>query len=176
MSVDLFSSFTKSAFRLESLPEYRVDSERDAFAQFLTTGEADMSKEPELLSWCQMVEEKTTNGARVDRARIICSPATDYTRFEMTCGYPHITKAGEVIRLLSEDDFDIACDEEELDVVFNRWGALDFWLFDDRHLLIMDYDDDGTYLGVNESTDEEDIKDAMRIRDAVMAITHFVEV
>ena len=32
----------------------------------------------------------------------------------------------------------------------------------------MDYSDDGTWLGVNESFDEDDIKDAMRIRDAVM--------
>lgn len=176
MTVDLFSSFTTSAFRLESLPEYHVESEREAFAQFLKTGQADMSTNSELMTWCNMIEDKTKSGATVDRARIICSPATDYTRFEMTCGYPLTTAAGETIRLLSEDDFDIACDEEELDVVFNRWGALDFWLFDDQHLLIMDYDDDGTWLGVNESKDEEDIKDAMRIRDAVMAITHFVEV
>ena len=176
MTVDLFSSFTTSAFRLESLPEYRVESEREAFNQFLKTGDADLRSEPELQAWCNLVKAKTENGASVDRARIICSPATDYTRFEMTCSYPLSVEAGEVIRLLSEDDFDIACDEEELDVVFNRWGALDFWLFDDHHLLIMDYDDDGTWLGVNESNDEEDIKDAMRIRDAVMAITHFVEV
>lgn len=176
MSDELFSNFTKSAFRLESLPEYRIESERVAFEEFLKTGQADMSKEENLLSWCKMIEEKKASGATIDRARIICSPATDYTRFEMTCAYPLTTQAGETIRLLSEDDFDIACDEEELDVVFNRWGALDFWLFDDSRLLIMDYDDDGTWVGTNESQDEEDIKDAMRIRDAVMAISHFVEV
>mgnify|MGYP000972477010 CR=1 FL=1 len=176
MPLELLTNFSKSAFRLESLPEYRIESEAVALSEFLKKGEADMSNEKDLLKRCELIKEKKSLGATIDRARIICTPATDYTRFEMTCSYPHSVKAGETIRLLSEDDFDIACDEEELDEVFNRWGALDFWLLDDKQLYILDYDDDGTYLGANESADEEDIKDAMRIRDAVMSINHFVEV
>jgi hypothetical protein len=176
MSNDAFSNFTKSAFRLETLPEYRAEYESELLARFLNNENVDIENNPDMIAWCELVSTKTKAGAVMERARVVCNPVTDYLRYEMTCAYPMTTAAGEKVRILSEDDFDITCDEDELDVVFNRWGAIDFWLFDDEHMLIMDYDDDGTWLGFHESRDDEDIKDAMRVRDAVMAISHFVEI
>ncbi len=171
-----WESFTKSAFRLESLPEYRVNYEDSDFADYLAGKEVDVTKNTEMIKWCNLVKSKVAIGASMDRARIVCNPSTDYLRFEMSHAYVMKTEAGEVIRLISEDDFDLTCDDEELDVIFNRWGAIDFWLLDEEHLLIMDYDDDGTFLGINESKDAEDLRDAIKVRDAVMKITHFVEV
>lgn len=171
-----WESFKKSAFRLESLPEYRVDYEAKDYADYLAGKDVDITNNDGMIKWCDLVKSKIAVGARMDRARIVCNPSTDYLRFEMTHAYEMTTKAGEVIRLISEDDFDLTCDDNELDVIFNRWGAIDFWLLDENHLLIMDYDDDGTYIGINESKDEEDLRDAIKIRDAVMRINHFVEV
>lgn len=161
-----FLSFTSSAFRLETLPEYRVDYEQVLIEDYLA-GKKVKYQNDYIDWWLELVRDKSSQGCSMSRVHVVGSPLTDYLRFELGVAYPETFKAGEEIRLLNEDDFDDLCDEDELDVVFNRWGALDFWLFDDSRLFIMDYSDDGTWLGVNESFDEEDIKDAMRIRDAV---------
>ncbi|MFN8016034.1 MAG: hypothetical protein U0R17_05455 [Acidimicrobiia bacterium] len=162
-----FVNFKKNAFRLETLPEYRVDYETKLIEDYLAGKPVDYSG-GEIDWWLDMVSSKTSQGLTMSRVHVVSEPLTDYLRFELGAAYPITSAAGEEIRLISEDSFDDLCDEDEFDVVFNRWGALDFWLFDDERLFIMDYADDGSWLGVNESFDNEDIKDAMRIRDAVM--------
>ena len=162
-----FLAFTKSAFRLETLPEYRVEYEESMIADYLA-GKAVEYENEEVNWWLDMVRDRTTSGMTMSRVHVVNEPLTDYLRFELGVAYPKTSAAGEEIRLISDNDFDDLCDEDEFDVAFNRWGALDFWLFDDSRLFLMDYADDGTWLAVNESFDEDDIKDAMRIRDAVM--------
>lgn len=162
-----FLAFTKSAFRLETLPEYRVEYEEAMIADYLAGKEVEYENE-EVNWWLDLVRDRTTSGMTMSRVHVVNEPLTDYLRFELGVAYPKTSAAGEEIRLISDNDFDDLCDEDEFDVAFNRWGALDFWLFDDSRLFIMDYADDGTWLAVNESFDEDDIKDAMRIRDAVM--------
>jgi hypothetical protein len=161
-----FLAFTKSAFRLETLPEYRVDYEEQLIEDYLAGKEVEYKNEY-LDWWLDLVQDRTAKSMSMSRVHVVSEPLTDYLRFELGVAYPKTSMAGEEIRLITEEGFDDICDEDELDVVFNRWGALDFWLFDDSRLFIMDYSDDGTWLGVNESFDEDDIKDAMRIRDAV---------
>lgn len=162
-----FLSFTQSAFRLETLPEYRVDYEEQMIADYLSGKKVSYGSNEKTQWWLDLVSDKTSKGMTMSRVHVVGTPLTDYLRFELGVAYPKTSAAGEEIRLISEDDFDDLCDEDEFDVPFNRWGALDFWLFDDSRLFLMDYDDDGKWLGVNESFDEDDIKDAMRIRDAV---------
>ncbi len=163
-----FLTFSQSAFRLETLPEYRVDYEEKMIADYLEGKKVTYDNEYAKW-WIDLVHDKTSAGKSMSRVHVVGTPMTDYLRFELGVAYPETSGAGEEIRLLSEDDFDDLCDEDEFDVPFNRWGALDFWLFDDSRLFIMDYTDEGVWLGQNESFDEDDIKDAMRIRDAVMS-------
>ena len=163
-----FHSFTQSAFRLETLPEYRVDYEEAMIESFLAGHDVDYNNEY-IKWWLDVVQNQTSSGKSMNRVHVVSEPMTDYLRFELSVAYPKTSAAGEEIRLISDDDFDDLCEEDEFDVAFNRWGALDFWLFDDSRLFIMDYADDGTWLGQNESFEEDDIKDAMRIRDAVLA-------
>ena len=162
-----FLAFTKSAFRLETLPEYKVDYEENLIEDYLAGKNVEYKNEY-VDWWLDLIQDRTANSKSMSRVHVVSEPLTDYLRFELGVAYPKTSAAGEQIRLITENDFDDICDEDELDVVVNRWGALVFWLFDDSRLYIMDYSDDGTWLGVNESFDEDDIKDAMRIRDAVM--------
>ncbi len=161
-----FLSFTKSAFRLETLPEYKVDYEENLIADYIAGKEVEYKNE-HIDWWLDLVQDRTAKSMNFERVHVVSEPLTDYLRFKLGVAYPKTSAAGERIRLITEDNFDDICDEDEFDTVFNRWGALDFWLFDDSRLFIMDYADDGTWLGINESFDEDDIKDAMRIRDAV---------
>lgn len=163
-----FLAFTKSAFRLETLPEYKVDYEQPMIEDYLSGKKVKYSSNDKTKWWVDLIKDRTSSGMSMSRVHVVSEPLTDYLRFELGAAYPETSKAGEEIRLISDNDFDDLCDEDEFDVAFNRWGALDFWLFDDSRLFLMDYSDDGTWLAANESFDEGDIKDAMRIRDAVM--------
>lgn len=82
-----------------------------------------------------MVREATAAGRRFSRVRVVSLPLTDYARFAMWVG-GHTRAAGDDIRYLARDQ----ADEAEL-------PRHDFWLFDSRKLVMMNFSDDDRFLG-----------------------------
>jgi hypothetical protein len=67
----------------------------------------------------------------------VTRPLSQYTRYEFAC-YPDNIAAGETIgiverRWLQPDD--------------QRWAGEDFWIFDDEIVVVLDYDEQGRFLG-----------------------------
>jgi hypothetical protein len=112
----LLASFRHSAFRLETLQQYSVPEETEAFQHFLQGG-------PPESEWTQaftdVVVAGMARGTRMQRVRVIQEPPSDYVRFELTWGYPINTGVGEQIHILSTGPGQQAVPNE------------DFWLFDD---------------------------------------------
>ena len=89
----------------------------------------------------------------MQRIRVI-RELTDYIRFEMGWGYPPNVAAGEDIRI-----FELKAGNEALPVEH------DFWLFDDRIAVRMDYTSDGAFIGPVEATNVETYR---RARDLLL--------
>lgn len=121
----LFSSFTRTAQRLETRDHYAGDQ---ALFEQWQRGELD---EPALAgkvtAWLDAVRATTADGGRYQRVRVVSEPPTDYQRFALaTCR--ESTKAGEDIRYLTQ----AAAAGRDL-------PAHDFWLFDNERLALLYY-------------------------------------
>ena len=128
----VFDSFTREAFRLETLPTYAVASEDDELRAFLATGRLVI---PDDDPWLVRVRHFRATGRWIGRVHVVRHPLTDYLRYEFAV-YAHTVQAGEDVRILDltgHGDPDLP--------------AQDFWLFDDSRVVRMDYDADGHQLG-----------------------------
>lgn len=129
----LFSDFESTARRLETRRGYAVDINTPKWKRWKAGG--DLGYNPRH-PWHANVREQTTAGKRFERVRILDQPPTEGQRFLFASGAGNI-EAGEDIRNLWRADVD-------------RLGLSlgDFWLFDQRLLVLLVFDDEDRTLGV----------------------------
>lgn len=130
---DPWGTFQHSAFRLETLPWYRVPQESGMLERYLSGAPmpADYNAD-----WHAKIQAWGADGKFLQRVRVVRPPLTDYQRRQFDWGYPGNLKAGEDTRVL---DGAVA---DELGLP--DW---DYWFFDDEVVHRMIYAEDGTYLG-----------------------------
>lgn len=137
-----FSTFQKSAFRLEWLQTYDVEEERKLFRAFLKEGAVE-SCPPEFEAGCKEIARATAGGKLFQRVRRVTLPLTEYTRFEILNGYRFCIEAGEQVRIL-----------EKPDVISNFLSTVgevkDFWLFDDNLCFELEYTTNGQFVAVHQ--------------------------
>lgn len=147
-------AFQRSAFRLELLDRYASADEAGPLSQFL----AGKSPDPAWCEpWARYVREAVHDGKQMGRVHVVDEPLSDYLRFELTCGYPATVAAGEDIRIMDLEDYPIL-----------TFPLRDFWLFDDATAAVMDYDDDGVFLGADLTTAPVRIARYRHVRDYLL--------
>ncbi|MFC4050460.1 DUF6879 family protein [Actinomadura syzygii] len=129
----LFTEFRESASRIETLPVYRVDDERENFEHYLAGAPLPPGRNEE---WAQNIRECVAGGKYMGRVHIIDRVLTPYLQFEIDWYYAVNGAAGEDIRFIFRDDVP--------DGPFT-----DTWIFDDEIVVDLSYDDDGRLLYVN---------------------------
>jgi hypothetical protein len=82
-----------------------------------------------------MISEATAQGRRFSRVRVVSVPLTDYSRFGVWCAR-FTNGAGEDIRYLPRGQARAA-----------ELPNHDYWLFDSRKLVKMNFDDADRFLG-----------------------------
>jgi hypothetical protein len=127
-----FNAHKREAFRLETRQSYGVESERAEYEHFLTTGQLDI---PDTDQWLTRVRHFRQTGRWVGRVHVLRRPLTDYLRYEFAV-YGFTVAAGEDVRILDVTDMSDP-----------RLPKQDFWLFDERDVVVMEYDDDGNQQG-----------------------------
>lgn len=151
----LFDGVEASWFRLETLQSYDVGYESTEFQDFLRTGRLD--REPG--AWQQMIAAHTAAGRVLSRVHVIEEPLSDYIRYELAA-YQINAAAGEQIGLIP--------------VSQGTWPqglprGVDYWLFDDRHLWSMEYDDASQFIAAERIEDPERMQQAREWRDVALA-------
>lgn len=141
----LFRDFKQTAYRLESLQRYNVDYEKVPFQDFLEGH--DRYTHPEQLEWVNLIKQNIEAGKTMSRVHIVEEPLSDYMRFEMLWPYKDSTAAGESINILP--------------VKRGSWPAdvprQDYWLFDARQVVVMQYQEDGSFVSAGFLENPEDI-------------------
>jgi hypothetical protein len=131
------NNFQDSAFRLETLPAYRVEQEVEWFAEWQRSGTV-----PELTpdndSWCKLVNEAKSAGRRMQRVRLVTTPLTEYERFELAT-FRDSVAAGEEIRVCHRESW------ERIETADDNLS--DFWLFDEQTTIMLRYDAEGRFQG-----------------------------
>lgn len=97
---ELLDGAQHTAVHLEMRDSYGVASEVDSFARWAATGEVDDNPEsPYWLPWTQLIRRTVGRGVKVQRARIVSEPVSDYIRYEHA-GTTANVAAGEDVRWL----------------------------------------------------------------------------
>lgn len=127
-----FRGFENEAWRLETLPVYKVPQEVDEIRAFLAGERID----PHAYSndYTEDLKRVRREGKKKGRVHIVTRPLTTYLRYEFMCYRPHVW-AGEDIRIM-----DVTDRQNPLA------GVQDFWMFDKREVVLMNYEADGTQI------------------------------
>ncbi len=131
----LFTSFERTARRLEARDHYDIAEEDDQVGGFATGQLDEADHRAYMADWMGMVRSARAAGKRFERVRIVPAVLTNYLRLELR-GNRYNAEAGEDIRYLDRD----------------RANALDlpdhdFWLFDEERLALQYFTASGRPLG-----------------------------
>lgn len=155
----LFATFTRSAYRLETLQSYGQSGEDPALDAFLAG--RPYVRPPGKVNWLNNIHRAVEIGATMSRVHIVREPLTPYLQFELTWAYQPNVTAGEDVRII------VLADDEP-------WPAglpenHDYWLIDDR-LYDMEYADDEahSWVGVHPVTDPARTAQAIEWRDRAL--------
>ncbi|MGW6974291.1 DUF6879 family protein [Streptomyces sp. NPDC054952] len=146
----LFAEFQHTAFRLETRRGYATDRAGARFQVFMRG--VDPAPEPGKV-WHVNVRERTAQGGRFSRVRIIDEPASDGRRFLMASAAANASAAGEDIRVLVRAQ-----------AIHLELPDCDFWLFDSRTLVRFHIDEQDVTTGVEVIDDPADVLAACRAR------------
>lgn len=124
--VRMLRLFSRSAFRLETLPVYLDDDEQSLFDHWRATGEIVVDAADD--EWKRMIAGHLTAGRTMRRVHLVRQPLTDYLRWELASQ----RELGEDIRIVDLGEHPELADHHG-----------DFWLFDNRVSVAMRYHADG---------------------------------
>ncbi|MEU4891653.1 DUF6879 family protein [Streptomyces sp. NPDC044780] len=130
---ELFDSFEREAFRLETLDDYSGSGNTDMYRRFIA---GEPTPEDYNAEWVAELRSHTSKGKRVYRVHILARPLTPYLRFELGWGYRTNQAGGEEFFIL-----DTTAKANPLE------GVGDFWLFDGETPVAMYYDAAGAVNG-----------------------------
>jgi hypothetical protein len=148
----LFMDIQTSAFRLQTLPTYLVDAERDEYSTFLT---GQLFPDRESSSWLRLIRNKVASGADWLNIHLLPSALTPYLRYLIDWGYVYQAQAGAQIRCVL--DSEAARRPAEL--------PTDYWLFDDKVLVWLSYGSDGRFLKATLSDSNDELNLARKCRE-----------
>ena len=156
---DLFRSFYRQAFHLEVQDSYDTPNEAGPFQLFMAGLPDDFAWHR---PWLSLVEEVTSPGRAIRRARVVTVPHGDYTRWGLTVSPLNIA-AGEDIRWLPRHLISAA-----------ELTSDDYWLFDDDRVVFTVFEPDGRFVGGAATTDSTIVTYCRTVRDRVWraAIPH----
>lgn len=112
--------------------------------------------------WLQNIVAATARGVRVRRARIVSEPISRYIRYEYDVTVPNV-RAGEQVRWLPR--------RRATDLAL---PGNDFWLFDERTLLVHHFSGEGDKVGSEVIADPQVVNFHVEVFEAVWrrAIPH----
>lgn len=151
-----FRDFQRSAFRLELLPQYIVAPENESLAAFLAGAPLPVGHND---AWHATIRANAAAGKAMSRVHVLTSPLSHYLRYEFAWGYEGNAAAGEDIGVI-----DLARDPHAADGL----PGFDFWLFDERDVIAMLYQGDGTQIG-RWLLEDADPAQFIRYRDLAIA-------
>jgi hypothetical protein len=152
----LLSSYQSSSFRLEAQQIYSNPIENAWLADFL----ADRPLEDLDFSWrLSRSQERMAAGCTKITARVVVEPQTDYTRMELAT-YRIVVAGGEDVRVIvvSEGTWPSGLPQH------------DFFLFDERDVWRMHYNEDYTWAGAEQLDGEDVLAQHLRWRDRALEL------
>ncbi|MEW2118731.1 DUF6879 family protein [Streptomyces sp. NPDC005474] len=127
-----FRDFQSEAWRLETLPAYNVPQEAEEIRAFLAGERIDPHTHSN--EYTEDLKRVRREGKSKGRVHVVTRPLSTYLQYEFMYYRPHVW-AGEDIRIMDVTDRDNPLANVQ-----------DFWMFDKRTVVLMNYEADGTQI------------------------------
>ncbi len=139
LKLQLFGKAWKSAkkniFRLEAIPEYGVPEDLVLFEKW-KQGTLELDKASK--AYLEKLNKTKKRGVKMQRVRIVPLPISEYIKYEIDF-WKHSIQKGEEILFLEENEYE--------NLIKNlNFEPRDFWMFDDKVLIMFYYDGKGDFL------------------------------
>ncbi|SEE48671.1 DUF6879 family protein [Jiangella alba] len=151
---ELFLTYRRTAFRLETREAYNEPYTPRALAQFLAGEPVDVSF---LDTWTTQRRADLAAGKQMSRVRVVTEPLNDYARYSLHVSRVNV-EAGEDIRYLARDRAELLSLPDE-----------DYWLFDSELAAVFSFGDDGKIDDILIVDDPAGIAERCRWRDVAWA-------
>jgi hypothetical protein len=155
---ELFDSFQHEAFRWEAQPRYQIPEERADLAAWAAGHPRPLDEIEFYRSWYDLVRAAAAAGRHVRRVQVLDTPPTDYQRWQLW-GARYSEAAGEVLRYLTRRQ------AHTLGLPQHDW-----WLFDEAHLVVLEFTVGGHPAGGRLITDPDVVARHRTWRD--LAVHH----
>jgi uncharacterized protein DUF6879 len=153
----LHRSYRSSSFRLEAQQIYSNAAEDAWLTEFLAGRPLEgVDSTPRLTRW----RDQKAAGRTKTTVRVVVEPQTDYTRMELAT-YRPIVAAGEDVRVIVVPEGGSWPD---------RLPLYDFFIFDERDVWRMHYNDDDTFAGAEQLDGEDLLAQHLRWRDRALEL------
>lgn len=157
----LFKNFALGVCRLEMLPEYSVPSEKadlEAFVNGRPLPNPVLGAE----SWFEGIRASVNAGKYFSKFKIVPKALTPYLRMQLQ----HLAPASVEYGM----DYRIVLAEKAESILAGLKFRQDFWFFDRKAIVLMDYDQTGAYIGAR----LVDAPEACRHANEVLSQLHAV--
>ncbi len=151
---------TKNIFRLEAIPEYNVPEDLIAFEKWKRK-KSDLDEASK--KWLENLDKTKERGVKMQRVRVVQLPLSDYVKYEMNF-WKHSIRNEEEILFLLENEYRKA-------IQTLNFKPRDFWMFDDKVLIIFHYDETGDFVKEESITDEKTIKNYLGLKQKLLQLT-----
>lgn len=153
---ELFKTYKKEVFRLQTLVEYNVDYEKEMFDKFKQDGIF-----PDVniyLDWNNNIKKQTDSGKKfINTNLVLDSGPTQYQKFSFAF-QDFQTKLGAQWTFMDKSDFDKMIKKYDFE-------PFDYWMFDDEIVFEMLYNKNANWLKNREITDKVLIKKLVNIKN-----------
>ncbi|WP_305133387.1 DUF6879 family protein [Thomasclavelia cocleata] len=153
-----FEKFSKVAMRLETLEEYAIydTKEFDEFKKFITNKKIEGFANQD---WINDINRWNLEGKVIERIRIIPNKKSDYFNYELKWCYPKNIQSGEQILFVFQEQYEKIRSEIPL--------LGDFWMFDEKAIVMLEYNDQYEYVGCREINQPEVLDSYKRFYQAL---------
>lgn len=152
----------RSLWRFEQQPAYAIDDEGGLFTAFRDGVKIPPTQAPGLCAWFDQVRTQTRAGMRIGRVRVIDIPPTEYQRW-----LQYIDRwnrdAGEEIYYLPRRAYENH-NVNERSKLHSSFGPADWWLIDEKLIVIMHIDAAGVRTKVELSDEPYELARAIIFR------------
>ncbi len=130
-----WKSAKRNIFRLEAIPEYGVPEDLALFEKW-KQGKLELDEASK--EYLEKLKKTKGRGVEMQRVRIVPLPISEYIEYEIDF-WEHSIQNGEEILFLEENEYQ--------NLIKNlNFEPRDFWMFDDKVLIIFYYDSKGGFL------------------------------
>ena len=152
-----FEGAEREWFRLEALHSYRYPVETPRLRAYLAGEPYDPSAEPR--EWYDYIQRRVGQGVRFSKVRVLRGPLSEYERWECEWSYTPTERHGQRTFILDLAEVTVPPALPEYD----------WWMFDERVVLRMHYDEGGTFVGAEVIDDTAQVAAHRRHRDVALA-------